>query len=120
MREAGQDVTAMFARMCADLVAWRAANPRATLDEIAAQATPRRREVVGALIAQLACQEGNGYALEGLCCERCGERMVYKGTPEREILHLEGEIAIARAYYHCPHCKEGVFPPGSTAGASAP
>jgi YgiT-type zinc finger domain-containing protein len=113
-------VVGLFAQMCAELEAWRAASPHATLDEIAKQVTPRRQQVMGALIAKLACQEGNGYALEGLCCEQCGGRMVYKGTPEREVLHLEGEIAIARAYYHCPHCGSGVFPPGSTTRAGAP
>jgi hypothetical protein len=120
VKAARPDVGELFSQMRTDLVTWRAAHPGATLDEIAAEVTPRRREMMGALLTELACQEGDGYVLEGLCCERCGERMVYKGTPKRELIHSEGEVTLARAYYHCPHCKSGLFPPGPTAGAGAP
>ena len=120
MREQGANVQELFAQMQAELVAWRLAHPEATMDEIAAQVTPRRRQVMGALLAKLALQTGDGYALEGLRCEHCGELMVYKGAPEREVLLSEGELDIARAYYHCPRCKRGLFPPGSTSGAGTP
>jgi hypothetical protein len=74
---------------------------------------------MGALLAELAVQAGNGYAMAGLRCEGCGEPLVYKGTPEREVLLLEGEAALARAYYYCPHCEAGLFPPRPAAGAGA-
>jgi uncharacterized protein with PIN domain len=76
--------------------------------------------LMGALMAELALQHGNGYALEGLRCARCGAQLVYKGTPEREVLHPEGEGELERAYYHCPQCERGLFPPGPTAGTGAP
>jgi predicted RNA-binding Zn-ribbon protein involved in translation (DUF1610 family) len=120
MTTKGQDLEAMFAQMRAELVAWRAAHPEATFDQIAAQVTPRRQRLMGALLEELALQQGHGYALEGLRCPQCGEALIYKGTPEREVLHSEGETELARAYYYCPHCKRGFFPPGSTAGAGAP
>lgn len=120
MSQPREDVEGMFGRMHEELQQWRAAHPDATLDEIAAQVTPRRRRLMGALLAELAVQEGNGYAVEGLECAQCGEPLVYKGTPEREVLALEGEAAIARAYYHCPRCEAGLFPPGPTAGSGRP
>lgn len=120
MSQSAKDLESLFARMREELRAWRAAHPDATLDEIAAQVTPRRRELMGALLIELAVQEGNGYAIEGLRCEQCGEPLVYKGTPERDVLLLEGEAELVRAYYHCPHCEVGLFPPRPSAGAGTP
>ncbi len=120
MGESGKDVESLFARMHEELRQWRAAHPDATLDEIAAQVTPRRRELMGALLVELAVQEGNGYAMEGFRCEQCGAPLVYKGTPQREVLLLEGEAELARAYYHCPQCEAGFFPPGPSAGSGTP
>lgn len=120
MTTEGADRGSVFAQMQAELVEWRAAHPEASLDEIAAQITPRRQRLMGALLAELALQHGNGYALEGLRCAQCGAQLVYKGAPEREVLHLEGEAELARAYYHRPQCERRLFPPGPTVGAGAP
>jgi hypothetical protein len=60
MSQTAKDVESLFARMRDELRQWRAAHPEATLDEIAAQVTPRRRELMGAWLAELAVQEGNG------------------------------------------------------------
>jgi hypothetical protein len=49
---------------------------------------------------------------EGQVCPGCGGQMVYKGEPERQIEHyLEGETELRRAYYYCPLCERGLFPP---------
>ncbi len=96
--------------MYEELYEWREKHSEATFDEIASQVTPRRRELMGELLAQLACQYGDGTVIEGASCPDCGEAMRYKGRVEREIEHLEGETEIARAYYHCTHCKSGYFP----------
>jgi DNA-directed RNA polymerase subunit RPC12/RpoP len=114
-----ENVEGMFAAMRAEMKTWRAAHPKATLDEIAAQVTPRRKELMGAWLDELALQHGNGYECMGLRCERCGETMIYKGTPEREVLLLEGDMELARAYYRCPRCERGLFPPGSPTEAGA-
>ncbi len=117
MNPSSDTLGSLFAGLHAELRQWRAVHPDATLDEIAAQVTPRRRQLMGALLAELAVQEGNGYAVEGLRCEQCGGPLVYKGTPERDVLLLEGETEIARAYYHCPRCAAGLFPPRPPVGA---
>jgi hypothetical protein len=98
-----------------ELHKWREAHPEASFDEIANQVTPRRQALIGKLLAALARQHGNGVEVAGIACEVCGQPLVYKGQPTREIGHLEGESELQRAYYHCPHCKGGVFPPGSAA-----
>jgi hypothetical protein len=96
---------------------WRDKHPDASLDEIVEQLTLRRRKLMGALSEMLACQQGRGEVPEGLSCQQCGGPMVYKGRLRREVEHFEADINLKRAYYHCPHCKKGVFPPGpSTKG----
>ena len=105
------ELTTLFEGMVDELYQWRDKHPGASLDEIARQVGPRRRQLMGALIAQLACQHGNGTVVEGVNCPRCGQRMIYKGQSSIRQEHLEGEIDFERAYYHCPACKAGLFPP---------
>ena len=95
-----------------ELYEWRERHPEASFDEIANQVTPRRQELMEKLLAQLACQHGQGEEVEGLVCEECGQPLVYKGKPLRGVEHLEGETELRRAYYYCPHCEGGIFPPG--------
>jgi hypothetical protein len=105
-------------QMYEELYAWREVHPEASFDEIARQVTPRRQAAMGELLAQLASQHGNGVEVAGLVCEACGSRLEYKGTPQRLVEHLEGEMELRRAYYYCPHCESGIFPPGSTSEVS--
>jgi hypothetical protein len=113
MREA---LIASVEAMHDELYDWRKQHPEASLDEIAAQVTPRRRQLMGEWIAHLACLDGNG-AVAGLACPQCGQPMGYKGDPPCTQEHLEGEITLKRAYYYCPACHEAIFPPGPTAAA---
>ena len=107
---------AMFEEMCAELRGWRREHPGATLYEIGAEVTPRRQELMGALMGTLALREGVGYELEGARCERCDQALKYKGHAKRDIQHLEGEVELKRAYYHCPACGQGFSPPGWAIG----
>jgi hypothetical protein len=98
--------------MYEELYEWRERHPEASFDEIANQVTPRRLGLMGELMSQLALQVGSGEEVEGLICEQCGQALTYKGRPRRGVEHLEGPAQLERAYYHCPHCKGGIFPPG--------
>lgn len=95
-----------------ELYEWRERHPEASFDEIANQVTPRRQKLMGELVSHLALQHGSGEVVAGLSCEQCGQELTYKGKPRRAVEHLEGEVHLQRAYYHCPHCEGGVFPPG--------
>ena len=101
-----------FEQMWEDLYEWRAGHPTASFDEIAGQVTPRRRALMGQVLAHLACQHGDGAVVAGVRCPDCGQAMSYKGTPSRAVEHLEGEMELVRAYYYCAHCESGLFPPG--------
>ena len=89
---------------------WRSQHLDASFDEIAEQVTPQRRELMGVLLKQLA--EKADEKINAPTCETCGREMIYKGTPARGVVHREGEAELARAYYHCPDCESGLFPPG--------
>ena len=95
-----------------ELRQWRGKHSGASIDEIANQITPKRRELMGQLLVQLACQYGDGEVVEGVNCPECGGAMSYKGKPSRDVIHKEGEEELARSYYYCAHCKVGIFPPG--------
>jgi hypothetical protein len=100
-------------QMYEELWVWREQHPEASFDEIAAQVTPRRRAVMAKLLKALAGQHGRGQVAEGRLCPECGGAMKYKGEAERQIEHyLEGETELSRAYYYCPQCERGLFPPG--------
>ena len=107
-----EEYFAVMAEMYEELRGWREKHPGASIDEIAGQVTPRRRELMGQLIKQLAQQHGDGEVVEGLPCPDCGGLMIYKGNPKRGVAHLEGETALERAYYYCAQCESGLFPPG--------
>ena len=91
---------------------WREEHPTASIDDIAGQVSRRRRELMGELLNQLACQHGNGEVIEGVVCPDCGGAMLNKGVQQRGMVHSEGETKIERMYYYCSECKTGIFPPG--------
>jgi hypothetical protein len=100
-------------QMYDELWIWGEEHPQASFDEIAAQVTPQRRAVMAELLKALACQHGRGQVPEGQVCPGCGAQMEYKGEPKRAVEHyLEGETELNGAYYYCPPCECGFFPPG--------
>lgn len=101
--------------MYEELRSWHGRHMEASFDEIAAQVTPRRRELMGLLLKQLAEEGDERVAAPG--CEQCGQAMTYKGTPRRGVDHGEGELRLERAYYYCHACESTLFPPGPTAEA---
>jgi len=51
---------------------------------------------------------------ESSVCPECGQRMRYKGQKVRYVATETGEVNLKRAYYYCPRCRKGFFPPGPT------
>ena len=97
--------------------AWYEANPEATFDEIDEYLGRRRRAVLGELL-ELRLRQGDlGATPEAPRCRRCGKAMEFKGYLPKSVQGLDIGAEISRAYFHCPTCKEGVFPPGWEAAA---
>ncbi len=95
--------------MYEELHAWRARHLEASFDEIANQVTPRRRVLMGKLLNELAVKADE--RVEAPMCEECGAAMRYRGRPERQVGHREGDVELERAYYYCDSCEGGLFPP---------
>ena len=92
--------------------AWYQDHPEATLDEMEAELGKQRRAILGDFL-ELSLRQGDlGATPEAPSCSQCGKPMVFKGYPEKEIHGLEADTKIPRAYYVCPTCGIGFFPPG--------
>src|SRR5690606_11996985 len=101
------------ARIYEELEAWYDGHREARFGEIEAEASKRRRELMGTTLARLINGRDTGMQVEAPKCEQCGEAMVFEGYCGWGIEGLEGESRLERAYYVCPQCKgQTIFPPG--------
>jgi len=108
-----EDLKAYTDQWVDELLTWNEARPGATLDEIESHARLKRRELMSQVLKVMLTQHGHGYELAGVPCPECGESMIYKGKPGITLETREASTRIKRAYYYCPSCLEGLFPPGS-------
>jgi hypothetical protein len=103
-------------QMQARLRQWRQAHPHATFDEIEDAVQEEVACWQAQMVAELAAED----AEEGVpqdtdvrpVCRACGVPMQRCGTRTREVLSRLGQpIRLERAYYACPACGAGRFPP---------
>lgn len=98
-----------------DFNVWYRAHPEASFDEMEKRLGERRRTFLGEFL-ELNLRQGDlGAEAEAPICAGCRKPMKFKGYPSKDVHGLDVDAKIPRAYYHCPTCEEGVFPPGSTA-----
>ena len=91
---------------------WYQDHPEATFDAMEAELGKQRRAILGDFL-ELSLRQGDlGATPEAPTCTQCGKPMVFKGYPEKEVHGLEADAKIPRAYYVCPTCGVGLFPPG--------
>jgi hypothetical protein len=93
---------------------WRQAHPQATFDEIDAavqrQFAPLQAEVVAEL-SQATHEEA--HEMPPPRCVQCEQPMQAHGTRARRVPTRQGQaVRLQRAYYVCPACGAGRFPPG--------
>lgn len=90
---------------------WMEEHPEATLEELERFLRPLRRHLTAKLIALQLLKRGAGATPQPPLCPHCEQPMEYKGILEKTAIGLEFEGPLPRAYYHCPRCAEGFFPP---------
>lgn len=117
-RQADRDeVTRAAGQAYEELEAWCAAHPGYTLLELEEQAAKLRQRLMGEMMSRLVGQREAVAPAEGVKCPKCGEPMLNKGKRKRAVRGPEGPIELERAYYYCPACKVGLFPPRSGTAA---
>jgi hypothetical protein len=92
---------------------WYDAHPGATFDEMDEEIGEEGREHLGKLVELTLRRDDLGAKARAPRCERCGREMVFKGYPEKGVHGLKVDVELQRAYYVCPACDVGLFPPGS-------
>ena len=84
---------------------------RLTISDIEALVLDVRQELSEQL-TEVLVQPGSEPAVPGPVCSGCGQEMHYKGLKRRYVRTRMGDVQLERAYYYCPRCQRGFFPPG--------
>ncbi len=94
---------------------WRQAHPQAAFDEIEDEVQREWAPVQAQMVAELA-QHGAGEPLPKDArpqCPDCQRPMQSRGRRRRRVATRQAQaVTLERAYYVCPACGAGVFPPG--------
>jgi hypothetical protein len=103
-------------QVLAEMGAWRAAHPRATLAESEREVDARLAPARAALLEAAAVAGPAGDpALRVVppVCPACGAALVVEGKRTRRLRTThEQEVVLPRHYTRCPACGTGGFPPG--------
>ena len=99
---------------------WYDQHPTASFGEIEAEARQRRRELMGEGLAVLINRRGTGYQPAPPPCPQCGKPMDFADYRAKTVVGLEGDTALSRAYYVCPHCAGQTLSPPRPDAALAP
>lgn len=76
------------------------------------------RKRLSAKMAEVVIQDQAATKLmPGPLCPTCGREMHYKGQKANTVETRVGTVTAERAYYYCPACQRGLFPPGSPTDA---
>jgi hypothetical protein len=108
-------ITQAAGEVFAELQAWCRAHPGYTLMELEEQTMRLRQHLMGEMMSKLLAERQAVQPAEGVKCQKCGQPMQDKGRRKRMVRGPEGPVELDRAYYYCPSCKEGLFPPGPRA-----
>jgi hypothetical protein len=100
-----------------ELLAWQEGHRAPTLTEME-DIVLALRERMGRRMLELTMREQETVKPEvAPRCERCGERMTYKGQKGRGVGTRAGAVRVERGHYYCPRCESGLFPPGPADGS---
>jgi hypothetical protein len=108
------ELQAEAARMIDELMAWQAATPTPNLTQIE-DAVLKVRQRLSERMAELLI-ESQEAVRPGITprCPQCQGKLRFKDEQPRTVESRTGKLEVARAYYYCPHCQAGFFPPRST------
>jgi hypothetical protein len=91
---------------------WEEATDRPNLTQIEEKVLELRKQVSEEMALEVIHAQEAKQPVPGPACCRCGREMTYKGQKKVSPQSWAGDLHIERGYYHCPVCKESLFPPG--------
>jgi hypothetical protein len=127
--------TALSEEVLSGMDAWRAQHPQATLTEIELEVDARLAQLRARLVERVAQQSAAATwprsqagphvaplrtpraapaaVTNAPTCSQCGTRLEPRGRRRRRLRTTGGQqLALERDYGVCPHCGQGLFPPG--------
>ena len=112
-RDARPPVSTTLAVVQAELAAWQAAHPRATLAELEAAVEASVAQLRAHLLAEALPREPGRSDGARPRCGACAVELTARGRHRRTIqLWGDHPVELERTYWTCPRCGAGHFPPG--------
>lgn len=106
------ELEAEAARLIAALLDWTEATEAPDLTAIEDQVLKLRKQF-GEKLAEAVIDQQPAVAPLSVKCPQCARPMHQKKKRQRRSVQSRaGQVAVARAYYYCAHCRVGLFPPG--------
>ena len=93
------------------MLAKRVSPDKATLSDIESVVRQAGEQWMQALTQTFVDESASDRTHDSLECLTCHGRLQVKGPREREVATDTGDVTVTRAYYYCPACATGVFPP---------
>jgi hypothetical protein len=109
--EVKAELLAKYEAILDDVLRQGTATDELTLTDIEELALRTRAEV-GEQVTAALLETKSGQSVPGPHCPGCGREMRYKGEKHRYLRTRSGDVEVDRAYYYCPKCRQGLFPPG--------
>lgn len=96
-----------------ELMEWDEQTQEPDLTQIEEKILELRKRFGEQLAQQVILRQEERQPVAKVLCRGCGGEMDPKGMKGNQIETRIGNLEIARGYYYCPQCKQGLFPPGS-------
>lgn len=110
--ELRQELRQKSEKLIEEILDWYEANETPNMSQIEAQVLAIREKLGQETTRQLIEAQETVHPPTAPPCPKCQQPMRYKGDKWRGVTGLIGEVDMKRAYYYCPDCQEGLFPPG--------
>ena len=91
---------------------WEEKTEKANLGQIEEEIMALRKKLGQELMSSVLKHQEASQPGPGPKCQGCEVEMKYKGQKKKQVETMAGGVGLERAYYYCPTCQVGLFPPG--------
>ncbi len=93
------------------LLDWNDQTRAPTLTEIEDAVLKMRKQMGEQAANAIIANQDAALAGQTPACSTCGRAMRHKGYRQNDVESQAGRLKTRRAYFYCPHCQTGSFPP---------